>query len=58
MPTRKHWQPLQVPQHLRVSETHGQWCTFRDIMHKVRAEPVDRKTTSALVRLGRGQPSP
>ena len=53
---------LQVPQCAPASEAHGQWCTVRDMMHEVRAEPLDHRTRSAgpgrqvliLVRLARG----
>ena len=35
-----------------MSETHGQWCTVRDIIHKVRAEPLDHRTRSAGIETG------
>ena len=35
-----------------VSETHGQWCTVRDMMHEVRAEPPDQRTRSAGLETG------
>ena len=60
MLTRKQWQPLQVPQCAAVLEPHGQWCTVRDMMQKVRAEPLDTGPglqVLSLVRLARGHHS-
>ena len=31
---------------------YGQWCTVRDMMHNVRAEPPDRRTRSAGLETG------
>ena len=53
MLTRKQWQPLQVPQCATVSETHGQWCTVRDMMHKVGAQPLDTGQGLQVLRLVR-----
>ena len=51
--TRTQWQPLQVPQCATVSEeTHGRWCTVRDMTHEVRAEPPDHRTGSAGLETG------
>ena len=55
--TRKQWQPLQVRQCATVSKTHRQGCTVRDMMHKIRAEPLDTGPglqVLRLVRLARG----
>ena len=38
---------LQVPLCATASEAHGQWCTVRDMMYEVRAEPLDHRTRSA-----------
>ena len=46
--TRKQRQPLQVPQRATVS----QWCTVRDMMHEVRAEPPDHRSRSAGLYTG------
>ena len=43
---------LQVPHCVTTSEAYGQWCTVRDMMHKVRAEPLDHKTRSASLETG------
>ena len=46
--THKQWQPLHALSTAKVSETPGQWCTVRDMMHEVRAEPPDHSTGRAL----------
>ena len=38
---------LQVPHCATASEAHGQWCTVRDMMHEVRAKPLDHRTRPA-----------
>ena len=43
---------LQVPHCATASEAHGQWCTVRDMMHEVRAEPLDHRTRSAGLETG------
>ena len=43
---------LQVPHCATASETHGQRCTVRDMMHEVRAEPLDHRTRSAGLYTG------
>ena len=43
---------LQVPHCATASEAHGQWCTVRDMMHEVRAKPLDHRTTSAGLETG------
>ena len=50
--TDSQWQPPRVPQRATMSETHGQWCTVRDMMHQVRAEPPDHRTRSAGLETG------
>ena len=50
--TRKQQQPLQDPQRATMSETHGQWCTVRDMMHKVGADPRDHRSRSAGLETG------
>ena len=39
--TRMQWQSLQVPHRAAVAEAHRRRCTVRDMMHEVRAEPLD-----------------
>ena len=43
---------LQVPHRATASKAHGQWCTVRDMMHEVRAEPLDHRTRSAGLETG------
>ena len=45
-------QVLQVPHCATASQAHGQWCTVRDMMHEVRAEPLDHRTRSAGLETG------
>ena len=45
-------QPLQVPLCATVLETHGRWCTVRDMTQKVRAEPLDTGPGLQVWRLG------
>ena len=50
--TRSHWQSLQVPHRAAAAEAHRRWCTVRDMMHEVRAEPLDHRTRSAGIETG------
>ena len=51
--TRKQWQSLQVPHRAAAAaEAHRRRCTVRDIMHEVRAEPLDHRTRSARIETG------
>ena len=43
---------LQVPLCATASEAHRQWCTVRDMIHEVRAEPLDHRTRSAGLETG------
>ena len=52
VPTHKQWPPPRVTSGATVSETHGQWCTARDMMHEVGAEPPHHRTRSAGVEAG------
>ena len=50
--TRKQWQSLQVPHRAAAGEAHRRRCTVRDMMHEVRAEPLDHRTRSAGIETG------
>ena len=50
--TRKQWQSLQVPHRAAAAEAHRRRCTVRDMMHEVRAEPLDHWTRSAGIETG------
>ena len=50
--TRKQWQSLQVPHRAAAAEAHRRRCTVRDMMHEVRAEPLDHRTRSAGIETG------
>ena len=41
---------LQVQHYATASEAHGDWCTVRDMMHKVMTKPLDHWTRSASVQ--------
>ena len=43
---------LQVPHCATASETHGQWCTVQDMMHEVKAQPLDHRARSAGLDTG------
>ena len=43
---------LQVPLCATASEAHRQWCTVQDMIHEVRAEPLDHSTRSAGLETG------
>ena len=49
--TRQQWQP----RYATLSETHGQWCTVRDMMHEVGAQPPDHRTRPAGVETETGE---
>ena len=50
--TRKQWQSLQVPHRAAAAEAHRRRCTVQDMMHEVRAEPLDHWTRSAGIETG------
>ena len=50
--TCKQWHSLQVPHRVEADEAHWRRCTFRDMMHEIRAKPLDHRTTSAGIETG------
>ena len=43
---------LQVPHCVTTSEAYGRWCTVQDMMHEVRAKPLDHRTRPAGLETG------
>ena len=50
--TRKQWRSLQVPHRAAAAGAHRRRCTVQDMMHEVRAEPLDHRTRSASIETG------
>ena len=43
---------LQAPHCATASEAHVQWCIVRDMMHEVKAEPLDHRARLARLETG------